>query len=93
MDGATTELKQTASGIDKAVRAVAAHHPLHVECKERALSCWWLLHSADFSAQLVVGVDLFPLASHCWCEMGSFVLSDSQERCQRFTSVISYGGS
>ena len=46
MDGATTELKQTASGIDKAVRAVAARHPLHVECKERALSCWWLLHSA-----------------------------------------------
>jgi serine/threonine protein kinase len=87
---ATTELEQSAKNIDKVVRAVAACHPFHVDCKERALSCWWLLCSAGFSAQLVVGVKLFPLASHCWCEMGPFVLSDAQDRCQDFTPIISY---
>jgi hypothetical protein len=88
---ATTELEQSAQDIDNVVRNVAAHHLLHVECKERALSCWWLLCSAGFSAQLVVGVSLFPLESHCWCEVGQFVLSDDQDRCQQFTPVLSYG--
>jgi len=90
MENAMTELEQSAKEIDKVVRAAAARHLLHAECKERALACWWLLHAAGFPAQLVVGVELFPLASHCWCTMGNFVLSDDQDRCEQFTPVISY---
>jgi Transglutaminase-like superfamily len=89
--GATAELEQSAKDIDKVVRNVAARHPFHVECKERALSCWWLLCSTGFSAQLVLGVSLFPLECHCWCEAGQFVLSDDQDRCEQFTPVLSYG--
>src|SRR5215831_9215666 len=86
-----TESEQSAKDIDKVVRTVAARHLLHVECKERALSCWWLLYSAGFAAKLVLGVNLFPLECHCWCEVGQFVLSDDQDRCEQFTPVLSYG--
>jgi hypothetical protein len=86
----TTELEQSVKEIDEVVRRVAARHLFHVECKERALSCWWLLSSAGFSAKLVLGVSLFPLACHCWCETGQFVLSDDQDQCEQFTPVLSY---
>ena len=87
---ATTELEQSMRDIDKVVRTVAAHHLFHIECKERALSCMWLLCSAGFSAKLVLGVNLFPLECHCWCEVGQFVLSDDQDRCEQFTPILSY---
>lgn len=86
----TTELEQSVKDIDEVVRRVAARHFFPVECKERALSCWWLLYSAGFSAKLVLGVNLFPLACHCWCETGQFVLSDDQDRREQFTPVLSY---
>lgn len=88
---ATTELEPFAKHIDQVVCTAAAQHPLHVECKERALSCWWPLSSAGFSAKLVLGVDLFPLECHCWCEAGQFVVSDDQDRCEEFIPVLSYG--
>ena len=87
---AIRELEQSAQDIDKIVRTVAACHLLHVECKERALSCWWLLYSVGFSAKLVLGVSLFPLGCHCWCEAGQFVFSDDQDRCEEFIPVLSY---
>lgn len=88
----TTELEQSTKDIDEAVRSVAARHFLHVECKERALACWWLLCSAGFPAKLVLGVHLFPLGCHCWCEVGQLVLSDDEGRCGQFMPVHSYGG-
>lgn len=87
----TGELEPSVHKIDNAVRRVAACHPFHVECKERALCCWWFLSSAGFSTQLVVGVSLFPLECHCWCEAGQFIISDDRGRCERFTPVLSYG--
>lgn len=87
----TTALEQSMKDIDQVVRSVAASHLFYVECKERALSCWWLLYSAGFSAKLVLGVNLFPLGCHCWCEVGQFVLSDDQDRCEQFTPILSYG--
>jgi len=88
----TAELEQSIKDIDEAIRSVAARHFLHVECKERALACWWLLCSADFAARLVLGVHLFPLGCHCWCEVGQLVLSDDEGRCEQFMPVHSYGG-
>ncbi len=86
-----TGLEQSAKDIDEAVRSIAARHLLHVECKERALACWWLLCSAGLSARLVLGVHLFPLRCHCWCEVGELVFSDDRERCEQFTPILSYG--
>lgn len=77
--------------IDHAVCRGAVHHLLPVACKERALACWWLLHAAGVAAQLVVGVNCFPLECHCWCEVGPSILSDAQERCQQFTPLLWYG--
>lgn len=68
-----------AKAIDDAIRAKAARHLLNVSCKERALSCWALLRSADLPAALVLGINLFPLASHAWCELGSWVLTDYED--------------
>ncbi|OKH20210.1 hypothetical protein NIES593_19635 [Hydrococcus rivularis NIES-593] len=84
------ESEKTIKTIDEVVRAVTAKHFLNIGCKERALCCWDLIRSAGLPAKLVLGVDLFPLASHCWCEFGSQVLSDYEDRCERFTPILCY---
>lgn len=85
------EGEKIARAVDSAVRATAARHVLNVGCKERSLSCWTLARSAGLPVRLVLGVDLFPLASHCWCELGPLVLTDYEDRCERFTPVLRYG--
>ena len=82
--------EMTVKAADEAVRAIAANHLLATECKERALSCWAFLHSVGLPAKLVVGVNLFPLTSHCWCEFEQTILSDDKGRCERFTPVLNY---
>jgi Transglutaminase-like superfamily/Coenzyme PQQ synthesis protein D (PqqD) len=76
--------------VDRAVRDLAASLPVPGACKERALSCWTLAHWAGQPATLVVGLDLFPLAGHCWCECGTRTLSDDAERCALFTPILQY---
>jgi hypothetical protein len=79
--------EQMVREVDQAVRAAAASHPLQVECKERALCCWALALAAGLEAALVVGINLFPMAGHCWCEVGPWALSDDQDRCADYTPV------
>jgi hypothetical protein len=76
--------------VDAAIRAVAARHVFGVGCKERSVCCWSLLRAAGVPATVVLGVNLFPLASHCWCEADSRTWSDEQEQCARFTPVARY---
>lgn len=76
--------------LDGIIRSVAAGYPLPVECKERAVSCWSLLRQAGLPAKLVVGISLFPLESHCWCELKGQVLTDHLDKCERFTPVMTY---
>jgi hypothetical protein len=73
--------------LDRAVRAAAASHPIAVACKERALCSWSLARTAGLHASIVVGVDLFPIAGHCWCEIGTHTLGDDRENCDYFTPV------
>lgn len=80
----------SAQEIDEFVRAAAACHILTVECKERGLACWALLRQAGVAAECVVGINLFPLEGHCWCEAGSIILSDYPDRCQTFFPVLRY---
>jgi hypothetical protein len=80
----------TVQAVDEAVRAVAAEHLLPMACKERALACWSLLRAAGAPAELVVGVDFFPFAGHCWCVCGPWTLSDYVDRCAKYTPVIRY---
>lgn len=81
----------TARIIDDVVRATAAQHVFAIGCKERSLCCWALLRSAGLPGTVVLGVDLFPLASHCWCEYGSVTLSDYEDHCEKFSPVRRYG--
>jgi hypothetical protein len=76
--------------VDQAICNVTTYHLLNIECKERALCGWWLLCFAGIPAKLTVGIDLFPLASHCWCEVGKNVVGDDQERSEWFTPVFSW---
>jgi hypothetical protein len=79
--------QKTIRALDQAVRSAAASHPFEVECKERALCCWSLARSVGLDAALVVGINLLPLAGHCWCEVGSQLLSDNQDHCADYTPV------
>ena len=78
---------ETIQTLDRTVRAAAASHPVAVACKERALCSWSLARAAGLHAAVVVGIDLFPIAGHCWCEIGGQPLGDDRERCDRFTPV------
>lgn len=82
--------EEIARTVDKTVRCAAARHVFRVECKERALSCWALARSAGAPASLVVGVRVFPLEGHCWCEINSYVFSDERDRCQTYAPVVVY---
>ena len=53
----------------------------------RALCSWSLARAAGLHAALVVGIDLFPIAAHCWCEVGTQTLGDEREHCNSFTPV------
>jgi transglutaminase superfamily protein/coenzyme PQQ synthesis protein D (PqqD) len=73
--------------LNKAVIGAAASNPVAVACKERALCSWSLARAAGLRAELVVGIDLFPIAAHCWCEVGTQTLGDEREHCNSFTPV------
>ncbi len=76
--------------IDDAVCSAAAWNPFGVACKERALSCWVLARLAGLPAALVIGVELFPLSGHCWCEAGPWIVSDHAENCVSYIPALRY---
>jgi hypothetical protein len=78
------------SAMDEAVRRAAARHILPMACKERSLCCWSLLRAYGVAATLKVGIELFPLEGHCWCECGGWLPADDPDYCQRFTPVAQY---
>jgi len=85
------EQEQLIDAIDGATRRSASALP-SIACKERALCCWFMLHSAGVPVKLVMGVQFFPFSGHCWCEVGDRILTDFPERCKAYTPVISYEG-
>jgi len=87
----TIKREQLIDTIESATRRSAAGLP-SIACKERALTCWFLLHSAGISARLVMGVRPAPFSSHCWCEVDDGIVADSPEQCHSYTPVICYDG-
>lgn len=89
--GPTAGLRGTTqAAIGDAVRQAAARHLFGVSCKERSLCCFALCRTARIPASVVLGVSLFPLASHCWCETATGCLTDFPDRCEGFTPVLRY---
>lgn len=78
------------NAVDLAIHNVTPYHLLNIECKERALCSWWMLCFAGIPAKLTLGVDLFPLSSHCWCEVGKNIVGDNKEWREWFTPVFSW---
>jgi hypothetical protein len=78
---------ETIQMLDRTVRAAVAGHPVAVACKERALCSWSLARAAGLHACLIVGIELFPMAGHCWCEVAAQPLGDDRDRCDQFTPV------
>jgi hypothetical protein len=77
----------TIVALREVVCTAAATNLVAAACKERALCSWSLARAAGLHASIVVGVFLFPIAAHCWCEAGTETLSDDRERCDQFTPV------
>ena len=88
--GPARRIESGVRALDDALRQTAAGHLLVMACKERALSCWALLRWAGAPAALVVGLDLFPLTGHCWCEVGSRIVTDFEDRCASYMPVARY---
>lgn len=81
---------EKAKAIDLAVRAAGSKHLLNITCKERSLCCWVLMRAEKLPVTMVLGIDLMPLASHCWCQFGGQILTDYEDRCERFVPIILY---
>jgi len=88
---ANSERERLIGAIDSATCRSASELP-SITCKERALCCWFMLHSAGVRARLVMGVRFLPFSGHCWCEVDERILTDSPERCKAYTPVICYDG-
>jgi hypothetical protein len=84
------EEEQVVQAIDEAVRRVATRAFFAVACKERALCCWALTRWAGAPVDLVVGLSLYPLGGHCWCEHGQRALSDYPDHCAQYRPVVRY---
>lgn len=80
----------TIGRVDATIRRAAAHVP-GAACKERALCTWFVLQREGMPAALVVGLQLYPLEGHCWCEVGIRILSDYHDRCETYRPVLRYG--
>jgi hypothetical protein len=80
--------EQLAREIDRQVRAAAAAHLFRTECKERALCCWAMARRAGLPASLLLGIQFYPLAGHCWCEVGKLILSDDKPVCDLYAPII-----
>ena len=88
---ANSERERLIGTIDSATSRSASELP-SIACKERALCCWFMLHSAGVRARLVMGVRFPPLSGHCWCEVDERILTDSPEHCKAYAPVICYDG-
>ena len=82
---------QRLEAIDHAVREVASHSLIGLECKERSLVCLALARESGVPAHLVVGVDHDPIQGHVWVEAGGRVIGDDPEHCRSFEPVARYG--
>jgi len=87
---AATKRGETLAGLDRVARRVAARSTFRAECKERALLFWTLAGRLGVAVELVVGVRLYPLEGHCWCEDGGVHLSDDATRCMMFRPIRRY---
>ena len=75
-----------------AVTRALDRHPFPLDCKERALAAFALARTAGLPARIVLGISLFPLALHAWCESGGQVVADELDGyCDRYTPLRIYG--
>lgn len=78
--------------IDAAVTRAMARYPRPLDCKERALTAFALTRASGLPARIVLGISLFPLALHVWCESDGQVLADQFDGyCDRYTPIRIYG--
>jgi len=75
-----------------AVTRAVARYPVPLDCKERALAAFAMARAAGLPARIVLGISLFPLALHTWCESGGQVVADQLDGyCDRYTPLRIYG--
>lgn len=77
--------------IDVAVTHALVRYPVPLDCKERALASFAIVRAADLPARIVLGISLFPLALHTWCESCGQVVADQLDGyCDRYTPLRIY---
>lgn len=70
--------------------AVANLFPLPTTCLPRGLALWWLLRSAGFAADIVLGVRPSPNSreAHAWVEVGGLVLGDPNQIYAIYSTIL-----
>lgn len=76
--------------ISEEIQVAVSRHFIKMDCKEKAIVCWAICQKEGIPASLVLGINLYPLSSHFWCEFEGNSLTDNKERCNRFFPLIMY---
>ena len=81
----------TLDAITVAVIRAGARYPFPLDCKDRALAAFAMTRAAGLQARVVLGISLFPLALHAWCESGDRVVADQFDGyCDRYRPLRVY---
>jgi len=73
--------------LDRLVAVAAAWYPGRALCLERSLVLYERLRRAGARAELRLGVQAAPFASHAWIERNGEPLNDVLEHTEQFTPV------
>ena len=84
------DIRAVIAAIESAVFRAMTKQVTHVTCRERALCCWALARWAGVPAALVLGISLFPLSVHCWCESRGQIFGDEPDFCKQYMPVARY---
>ena len=82
-------LQEILQNIDKTIRTSAASKLLlPIVCKERALVGYQVLHTFyQLPAELVLGIQKYPLHIHAWVECQGMIVTDEPAHCQTYTPI------
>lgn len=74
--------------LDLTLQDVATSHILPISCKEKSFVLFMIVSKKFLNAAIVVGVDLYPLSLHSWCEIDGSLLTDDKDNILQFNKLF-----
>lgn len=73
--------------LTRRIEIAAMYYPFHADCLERTLTFVRLARRTGLSAEMRIGIDLFPFEAHAWAESAGTALNEPEEAVVRFLKL------